>query len=309
MRAIFFGTPAIAVPALEALSRVATVVGVVCQPDKPVGRGLVLTAPPVKQRALELGLEVTQPTKVRTDEFAQWMRDANADVALVMAYGRILPKAVLDAPRRGCMNLHASLLPRYRGAAPIARCIERGETETGICLMQMDEGCDTGPVYSRHVIAIDPEMTADGLAIAIAQLGEVVVREDLARAVDGALTAAPQDDSLATMAPMLTKAEGRIDWSRPAKQVHDHARAMTSWPGASTVIAGKTLKILATRVVSEEATSEPPGTVIVKGKGVEVACGQGSIAVLRAQLEGRKPLGAAELLAGRTLHAGAILGG
>ncbi len=164
MRALFFGTPSIAVPALEALHAIASVVGVVCQPDKPAGRGLELRAPPVKARALELGLTVVQPAKIRTPELASWVRDAGADVALVIAYGRILPPAVLEGPRRGCLNLHASILPKYRGAAPITWAVVRGEAETGISLMQMDEGMDTGPVFSIHRTPIGPETTADDLS-------------------------------------------------------------------------------------------------------------------------------------------------
>jgi methionyl-tRNA formyltransferase len=160
MRALFFGTPEIAVPALEALHQIAEVVGVVCQPDRPAGRGLALHAPPVKTRAVELGLEVAQPRKVRTPELATWVAERQADVAVVMAYGRILPPAVLAATAKGFVNLHASLLPRYRGAAPIQWALVCGETETGISLMQMDEGCDTGPVYSRHRIPITTDVTA-----------------------------------------------------------------------------------------------------------------------------------------------------
>src|SRR5262245_60233986 len=182
MRALFFGTPAIAVPALEALAGIADVAGVVCQPDRPAGRGLTQKPPAVKVAAERLGLAIVQPTKIRTPDFTEWVREANADVALVMAYGRILPAGVLLAPRRGCMNLHASLLPRYRGAAPITWAIVRGETETGISLMQMDAGCDTGPVYTRHAIPIGENATADDVARDLGELAAAVVRSDLARA-------------------------------------------------------------------------------------------------------------------------------
>ena len=163
MRALFFGTPDIAVPALDALCDVAEVVGVVCQPDRPAGRGMKLRAPPVKARALEHGLEVQQPTRIKKGDFPAWIESKQADVALVIAYGRILPARLLDAPRRGCMNLHASLLPKHRGAAPINWAIAGGETKTGISLMQMDEGCDTGPVFSRHAIPIGADETAGEL--------------------------------------------------------------------------------------------------------------------------------------------------
>ncbi|WP_437874558.1 methionyl-tRNA formyltransferase [Sorangium sp. So ce513] len=310
MRALFFGTPAIAVPSLEALASIADVVGVVCQPDRPAGRGLELKAPPVKVKAQELGIPVVQPEKVRTPEFAAWVKDADVDVALVIAYGRILPKAVLEAPRRGCMNLHASILPRYRGAAPITWAIVGGEAETGVSLMQMDEGMDTGPVHAIRRIPIGPDTTADELAVELGALAARVVRDDLRRAVDGELALTPQDHAAATHAPLLKKEDGRIRWDRGARQVHDHIRGMTSWPGAFTTVEGKALKVLAARVESEAATGEaPPGTVVMASRGVViVACGAGAIQILRAQAEGRKPLAAADLVAGRTLQAGMVLG-
>jgi methionyl-tRNA formyltransferase len=310
VRALFFGTPAIAVPALDALHAVADVAGVVCQPDRPSGRGLELQAPPVKQRAAELGLPVVQPAKIRTPEFAAWVRDAGADVALVIAYGRILPPAVLEAPRRGCLNLHASILPKYRGAAPITWAIVRGETETGISLMAMDEGMDTGPVFSIHRLPIGEETTAGELTVALGRLAAEVVRADLARAVSGELVATPQDHTAATTAPILEKEQGRIPWSRPAKEVNDHVRGMTPWPGAFTQAQGKTLKVLESRVGTAEGDAGPPGTVIVAGRpGIEVACGGGTLRILRAQVEGRKALAAAELAGGRAVTAGMVLGG
>lgn len=309
MRALFFGTPAIAVPALEALTEIADVVGVVCQPDRPSGRGLEVKAPPVKARAEELGLRVVQPQKIRTPEFAAWVNEASADVALVIAYGRILPPAVLQGPRRGCMNLHASILPRYRGAAPIAWAVVRGETETGISLMQMDEGMDTGPVFTLHRIPIGEDMTADELSVELGKLAAHVVRADLQRAVEGAIEATSQAHEEATLAPILKKEDGRIAWEKPARAVHNHIRGMTSWPGAFTSSEGKTLKVLASRVASEGGARGQAGAVIAADKrGIEVACGEGSILVLRAQAEGRKPLGAVELVAGRTIRAGTTLG-
>jgi methionyl-tRNA formyltransferase len=312
VRALFFGTPAIAVPSLEALTEIAEVVGVVCQPDRPAGRGLEVKHPPVKARALALGLTVVQPEKIRTPDFASWVRAADADVALVIAYGRILPLAVLGAPRRGCMNLHASILPRYRGAAPITWSIVRGEKETGVSLMQMDEGMDTGPVYSIHRIEIGEDATADELGVELGALAGRVVRQDLARAIDGHLPPLAQDHASATHAPLLKKEDGRIAFDRPARAVHDHVRGMTSWPGAFTTVEGKLLKVLATKIGSEESAAEgspPPGTVVAADKnGIVVACGGGSIQLLRAQAEGRKALAAAELTAGRTIRAGMVLG-
>lgn len=311
MRALFFGTPAIAVPSLDALASVAEIAGVVCQPDRPAGRGMQkLAVPPVKERAMALGIEVQQPLKIRTPEFDAWVRSKDADVALVIAYGRILPKNILDAPRRGCMNLHASILPKYRGAAPITWAIVNGETETGVALMQMDEGMDTGPVFTQHRIPIASEVTADDLSIALGELAAAVVRQDLARAVAGDIAATPQDHSRATLAPILEKEHGRIDFSKTARRVHDHIRGMTSWPGAFTMVPNdRRFVILASRVVEESGSSAPPGTVVRADKsGVEVACGEGVLEVLRGRIEGRKVLSAAELVAGRTLRKGQVLG-
>jgi methionyl-tRNA formyltransferase len=308
VRAAFFGTPSIAVPALSALSEIADVVLVVCQPDKPAGRGLSLSEPAVKVRARELGLPVEQPTKVRTPDFAASLRALELDVAIVMAYGRILPLGVLEAPRHGCLNLHASLLPALRGAAPITWSIVRGDRVTGISLMQMDEGMDTGPVLSRHEVPIGPDTDASELAEALAACAAKVVREDVPRAVAGELTAVPQDASGATMAPMLRKEDGRIDWSQSARAVHDHVRGMTPWPGAWTTLDGKLLKVLATRA-SPPGPPAAPGEVVMADKGrCEIACGEGRVELLRAQLEGRKALAAADLVAGRTLRKGLVLG-
>src|SRR5690606_9240559 len=182
--------------------------------------------PPVNVRAPELGLDVVQPAKVKTPEFAASLRALEADVAVLVAYGRILPRAVLDAPRRGCVNVHASLLPRWRGAGPIQWAIASGDAETGVCLMQMDEGMDTGPVIACERTPIDPDETAAQLGARLAQMGADLVRAKLADFVEGRITPVPQDSAAATLAPMLTKEDGRIDWSAPARRVHDRVRGM-----------------------------------------------------------------------------------
>jgi methionyl-tRNA formyltransferase len=307
MRAIFFGTPDIAVPALDALHAVAEVTGVVCQPDRPSGRGLELRAPAVKVRARALGIPVVQPIKIRTPDFLAWVNEQSADFALVLAYGRILPASVLAAPAKGCLNLHASILPRYRGAAPINWAIVRGERETGVSLMQMDEGLDTGPVFTVRKIAIGENETAGELSTRLGELAAVTVREDVPRVARGELVAAPQDGALATLAPILEKKDGRIDWTRPAAEVHDHARGMTPWPGAYTHVGGKLLKVLATRR-SPLKTVGAPGTIVAAdSNGVLVACGDAPLEIVTAQLEGRKPLAARELVSGRTLAVGTHL--
>jgi methionyl-tRNA formyltransferase len=308
VRAIFFGTPEIAVPALEALSAQAEVVSVVCQPDRPAGRGLHLHPPAVKVAALSLGLTVTQPEKVRTPDFAAWVTEQKADFALVLAYGRILPPAVLAAPRRGCLNLHASILPRYRGAAPINWAIVRGESETGMSLMQMDEGLDTGPVYAVRTTPIGENESAGELASRLAALAAEVVRHDLPVAVLGDVSPVPQNEGEATRAPLLDKRDGLIDWAKPAAAVHNHVRGMTPWPGAFTHTNGKVVKIHATRASPFPARGALPGTVVTAEPSmVLVACGHGTIEILRGQLEGRKALSARELVAGRTLFEGQTL--
>ena len=304
IRSVFFGTPAIAVPALEALHETTDLVAVVCQPDRPAGRGLQLAEPAVKLAAARLGKPVHQPTKVRTGELERWLREQNADVALVMAYGRILPEAVLAAPRLGCLNLHASLLPKYRGAAPINWAIARGEHETGISLMQMDAGLDTGPVFTARALAIGPNETGGELAERLASLAAVVVREDLPRAVAGDLAAGPQDETQSSHAPLITKAHTRVDWSASALEIVNLIRAMAPRPGAHTSVRDKHLR-LTRAAVSRQSAAGPPGTIALGiGREILVATGDGSVEVLRAQLEGKKELGAADLLNGRALGEG-----
>ncbi len=321
MRAIFMGTPELAVASLEALvevcrARGGDVVGVVCQPDRPAGRGMQLAEPPVKARAKALGLEVIQPTKVRDGALARWIRDKQADVALVIAYGRILPKEVLEAPRRGCVNLHASILPKYRGAAPIAWAIANDERETGVALMQMDEGLDTGPVYAVRTLAIGADETTPELSRRIAALAAELVREALADVVDGKVAPALQDHAAHTVARILAKEDGVIDFAKPARAIHAHVRAMTPWPSAVTRLAdGKSLKVLRTRPVDATIASpvvRAPGAVLLADRsGVVVACGpngEDAIAILEAQPEGRKAANAGDLVNGRVIAAGARLG-
>ena len=312
MRAVFMGTPAFAVPSLDALCEVAEVVGVVCQPDRPAGRGMQLAPPPVKVRALERGLEVIQPTKLRDGAVASWLRDKSVDVALVVAYGRILPRDVLDAPRTGCLNVHASLLPRYRGAAPITWAIVRGERETGVDLMRMEEGLDTGGVYAEKRVAIDPEETSAELSQRLSVIAAALIRESLAKTVEGTLPIRAQDDALATLAPILKKEDGVIDWSRDARAIHDHVRGMSPWPGATTRVNARTLKVLRTRVVDFEIASpveRAPGIVVLADKHrVVVATSEGSIEIVDAQPEGKRAMPASDLVHGRVLAVGQKLG-
>jgi methionyl-tRNA formyltransferase len=311
LRALFFGSPAFAVPSLEALHDLGEVAAVVCQPDKPAGRGLASTAPAVKTRAIELGLPVVQPTKLRTGEFAEWMRAQRADVALVVAYGRILPGDVLSAPRLGCVNVHASLLPKYRGAAPIVWAVVHGERETGVTLMKLDAGLDTGPTFARLVTPIGPDETAGELTARLARLGAEAVREWLPKYLAGGCALEAQDDSQASLAPILSKEDGRIDWTKSARRLHDHVRGMYPWPGAFTTSRGRLVRVHTTRIVDGAlAGPAPAGAVLVADKvRVVVACGEGLIELVKVQPEGRRAMTANEWFIGRGVAEGDLLGG
>lgn len=308
MRAVFFGTPALAVPALRALSEVAEVVGVVCQPDRPSGRGLKVSSCAVKLEAIERALPVSQPERVRDGQLKVWLERLDSDVAIVLAYGRLLPPDVLRTPRLGCVNLHASLLPKLRGAAPIQWAILTGESETGISLMQMDAGLDTGPVFLQRGIAMGEDETGGELANRMAELAASVVRMDLPRLMSGELSAVPQDNSHATYAPPLTREHGTIDWRKPAQAIHDLVRGLAPRPGAHTSSRGKQLRIVQTARIS----AAPPlhaGEIRVERPRVLVGTGDGGLELIRAQVEGRRELSVLELVAGRTLSDGDRLGG
>jgi methionyl-tRNA formyltransferase len=307
IRSVFFGTPEIAVAALNALLEVSDVVGVVTQPDRPSGRGLELTPPAVKRRAIELGIEVTQPVKVRTGELRSWLEARGADVFIVLAYGRILPPDILALPTRGALNLHASLLPKYRGAAPIQWCIVRGETETGISLMQMDEGLDTGAVLSRHVIPIGQEETAGELAERLSTLAAEVVKGDVPKVMRGELTAEPQDHAQATHAPPLEREHGRVAFDKPAREIANLVRGLWPKPGAFTSVGEKTLRLVKVRA-SDIALDAPAGSVVIQDGRPWIATAAGSLEILQAKLEGKRESSGRDLVNGRVLSAGLRLG-
>lgn len=309
-RAIFFGTPDFAVPCLRALTDVAEVVAVYSQPDRPAGRGMKLTPPPVKVLAESLGIPVFQPVKVRTRAFAEEVRSHGADVALVVAYGRILPTAILDAPRLGCVNVHGSILPRWRGAAPIQWAIVSGDAETGVSLMRMDEGMDTGPVLASLCTAITPDETTAELAVRLSDLGATLVREALPAYVRGELTAVPQPATGATMAAMLTKESGLVDFSGTAKQTHDLIRGMNPWPGAYAFSGDQRIKIHRSVVTTMAGDGAAPGTVLRADRhAIEVQCGVGVLSLLELQQDGKRKLPAHEFLSGFTLPSGTVLVG
>lgn len=309
LRSLFFGSPAFAVPSLETLHALSQISAVVCQPDRPRGRGLELAAPAVKVRALELGLPVVQPTKLRTGDFAAWARAESAEVALVVAYGRILPADVLAAPRLGCVNVHASLLPKYRGAAPVTWAIVHGEAQTGVTLMKLDEGMDTGPTFARITTDIGADETAGQLTERLARMGADAVREWLPKYATGNCMLENQDASKASSAPILKKEDGRIAFGQSAARVHDHVRGMNPWPGAFTTALGRIVKVHATRPLEGERPAAAAGTVLVADKsGVLVACADGAIALVTVQPEGRRVMTATEWMAGRGVSEGDILG-
>ena len=304
MRIVFMGTPDFAVPCLQRLLEDGhEVPAVFTQPDKPVGRHAVLTPPPVKQLALSHGIPVYQPTKMRDGTVAALLREMAPDCLVVVAYGRILPQEILDVPPRGCVNIHGSLLPRYRGAAPIQWSVIRGETVTGVTSMFMDAGMDTGDIIDTLTTPIGENETAGELFERLAPLGARLLSTTLAAIADGTVTRRPQNDAEATMAPMLEKAMGRLDLTRPARELHNQVRGMNPWPGAFCTAGGKTLKIHETRVT---AGSGAPGTLLCADP-VTVACGEGALQLVTVQPEGKPRMAAEAWLRGARLPQGARL--
>jgi methionyl-tRNA formyltransferase len=299
------GTPAFAVPCLEALFEVAEVALVVTQPDKPQGRGLKLVPPPTKVLAQARGVPIFQPEKARDGRLRDALLDARPDFALVVAYGKILPQDVLDVPRLGCLNVHGSLLPRWRGAAPIQWAILSGDAQTGVCLMQMDAGMDTGPELARRALAIEPNETYGELSERLSVLSGELLRTELPRFLRGELEPVAQPEHGITHARMLEKADGALDFARPAQAVHDRVRGLSPWPGAFTQIDGRRLKVHVTRVQSSSGQSDEPGTVLAAdAQGVDVACETGVVRLLEMQLDGKKRVNAEALLAGFAIRPG-----
>ena len=294
MRLVFMGTPEFSVPALEALVEAGhEVAAVYCQPPRPAGRGKKARPSPVQARARVLGLEVRHPESLRGAAEQAEFAALEAEVAVVVAYGLILPKEILQAPARGCLNIHASLLPRWRGAAPIHRAVMAGDAETGVCVMQMDEGLDTGPVLLCEATPIGPEETAGDLHDRLSEIGARLIMGALERLDE--LEPVPQPQEGVTYAAKIDKAEARIDWSRPAAEVDRKIRGLSPFPGAWCEVAGERVKLLRSRLA--EGRGEP-GQVL---GGFTVACGEGAVEVLEAQRPGRRAMGADELLRGLEL--------
>src|SRR5262245_34163017 len=303
MRVLFYGTPVFALPTLRTLLARHTVVTVVTQPDRPAGRGQRLQPSPVKQLAVAEGLPVLQPPRLRDPAWVPTLRATGAEVAVVVAFGQILPRAVLDVPAHGSINVHASLLPRYRGAAPIAWAIIRGERESGITTFQMDEGMDTGPMLLRRAVAIDPEETAGELAVRLAEVGAEVLLETLDRLP--ALAPVPQDSGAATLAPRLRKEDGALDWTRPAAELAARVRGVNPWPGAVTVTPVGRLLVWRARAVAGQGA---PGVLTAAGEGLYIGSGEGFLQPIEVQPESRRVLSWEAFLRGARLGPGAVFG-
>jgi methionyl-tRNA formyltransferase len=303
------GTPDFALPSLTALIRSDhTLCGVVTQPDRLRGRGKQLTPPPVKCLAVEHELPVLQPEKVRDEACVRWLGDRAPDLIVVAAFGQILPPSVLGIPARGCVNLHASLLPRYRGASPINRAIISGDETTGITTMLMNEGMDTGDILLQKEVPIAADDDAISLSKRLSDAGALLLLDTLNRMERNQLSPQPQNGSLATYAPPLKKEDGLIDWSVSARDIHNLVRGTVPWPGAFTHLAGKRLKILQSAIV-EGRDQLPPGTVVHTGpEGIQVAAGRGCLALTEVQLENRSAMKAGEFVRGHLLPAGTRLG-
>lgn len=310
MNVIFAGTPDFAAAALKAIAAAGfNIPLVLTQPDRPKGRGMQLQASPVKQAALDLGLRVEQPEKLRNNADAlQMLQDVNADVMVVAAYGLILPQDVLDTPHHGCLNIHASLLPRWRGAAPIQRAIEAGDAETGVCIMQMDIGLDTGNVVSEHRYTIAPTDTANEVHDALMAIGAQAIVADLQRLQnEGRLNSTPQPEDGVTYAQKLSKEEARINWQEPADTIARKIRAFNPVPTAWVEYEGKPMKIWAAEALPHTANAQAGEVLRCGSDGLMVACGQGVLKITELQPAGSKRMNIAAFAAGRVIEAGTVL--
>ena len=299
------GTPAFAVPSLRALAATTTLVGVVSQPDRPRGRGLTSQPSPVSAAANELGVPLFRPASVRTADTQAALAAWQPDILVVAAYGKILPPALLALPTLAPINVHASLLPRYRGAAPIAASILAGDAATGVTIMLMSAALDAGDMLLQRTLPISAEDTTESLTTALAGLGATALTEALGALRGAGLQAEPQDVGRVTYAPRLAKDDGRVDWQREAAAIERMVRAFTPWPSAFTTLGGRTVKILAARVASDARAEGPPGTIAVHGGGLLVTTGTGVLEVVTVQAEGKKAMPAAAFAAGARLGSGA----
>ena len=301
------GTPDFSVPSLKKLIETQEVVGVVTQPDRPAGRGKQLRPSPIKVVAQEANIPVYQPKSLRKKAAAEPLREWNPDVIVVAAFGQILRPHVLDLPKHGCINVHASLLPRWRGASPIQHAILAGDAETGVCLMQMDPGLDTGPVYACQSVTISATETAASLHDKLAAAGAELTGTYLDDILQGKMPSQTQDDELSTYAPMISKEDGRLNWSETAVNLDRRIRAMSPWPGAFSSWQGKMLKIKTAALATGKLPDGMPGQVVQYAGGTAVLTGEGGIDLQTIQLEGKKAMAVADFLRGQPDFIGAIL--
>lgn len=305
MNLVFAGTPEFAVPALQALLAAGhRILAVYTQPDRPAGRGRKLAPSPVKEFALAHGLTVCQPATLKNPAEADALHQLAPQAMIVIAYGLLLPPSILRIPEHGCINVHASLLPRWRGAAPIQRAIESGDAETGVTLMQMEEGLDTGPMLARATTPIRDTDTGASLHDRLSEMGARMLVDALAQLEQGTLTAQPQDDTQACYAPKLRKDEARLDWKNSATVLARRIRAFNPWPVAQTTLNGQTLRVWMAHSESGNAAAEPGTILSADDNGVRVACSEGVLCMTRLQAEGGKPLDARSFLNGRPLNPG-----
>ena len=309
MKIVFMGTPDFAVGALEALIEAGhEVLAVVTQPDKPKGRGKEMQQTPVKECALKHNIEVFQPVKIKTPEAVEVLKGYGADLFVVAAFGQILSKEILDMPKYGCVNIHASLLPKYRGAAPIQWAILDGEKETGVTIMQMNEGLDTGDMLTKVIVPIEDRDTGESLFDKLAEAGAKLLIETIPQIEAGTVTPQPQDDSLSTYAKMIKKEMGLIDWKKEAVVLERLVRGMNSWPSAYTYFNGKTLKIWETEVEKGDSNMAPGTVVEVTKNSIKVQTGQDLLVLKQIQLEGKKRMDVAAFLLGYKVEEGHKLG-
>lgn len=308
MKIVYMGTPDFAVLPLQALIEDGHEISlVVTQPDKPKGRGHKMMPPPVKVCAEEHGIPTYQPLSMKTDEAFERMQQENADLFIVAAYGQILPQRILDIPKHGCINIHASLLPKYRGAAPIQWCIIKGETETGVTTMQMNAGLDTGDMLVKEVVKITETETGESLHDKLAVAGVCAIRKTLTQIEDGTLAPEKQDDSLSCYAPMIDKTTGILDFSKSAKELYNLIRGLNSYPYASTTYGDTPFKVISAKVASE-AKGAIGEVVSVSADGILVKCGEGALLITEVQFAGKKKMPVSEYIKGNKLESGVILG-
>lgn len=309
MKIVFMGTPNIAVGCLQKIiDEKHEILGVVTQPDKPVGRGKKMGMPPVKELALKYDIPVYQPIKARDEEFVQVLRELNPDLIVVVAFGQILPKSILDIPKLGCVNVHVSLLPKYRGAAPINWVIINGEEKTGVTTMYMDEGLDTGDMILTEEFDLDDEITAGELHDKMKDRGADVLIETLKQIEKGTAHRIPQNHEEFTYAPMMNKALGEINWSKSAREIHNLVRGVNPWPSAYTTYEGSTMKVWKTEVLNETSDKEPGTILKVDKDGIRISTKDNVVLVKEIQMPGKKRVLVSEYIKGNNINTNTILG-